>query len=156
MRQRRRARYYLRGYTLTEMMIVLVIIGLIASLIVPQTLGQMGRAKVRAAKLQLEHVAVSLELFSADARRYPSIGEGLMALLVRPPGLQDWTGPYLRPEETKDPWGQTILYEQPASDGERPRVRSLGADRRDGGEGLNMDIIVGGSDPVVENQVGPP
>jgi general secretion pathway protein G len=138
------------------MMIVLVIIGLIASIIVPQTLGQMGRAKVRAAKLQLEHVAVALELFSADARRYPSAGEGLTSLLTRPPGLQDWSGPYLKLEETRDPWGQAILYEQPSDDGQRPMVRSLGADRRDGGSGLAMDIAVGGTEATLENQVAEP
>ncbi|MNQ90681.1 Type II secretion system protein G precursor [compost metagenome] len=137
---RRRAR---EGYTLTEMLVVLVIIGLISAIIVPQTLGQMDRAKARSARLKLESVAAALEMYSADLARYPTETEGLDALLEPPAEVPEWTGPYLSERSLlKDPWGGDILYEPPATPGEKFTLTSLGADAAPGGKGFKRDIIL--------------
>lgn len=137
---RRRARV---GYTLTEMLVVLVIIGLISAIIVPQTLGQMDRAKARSARLKLESVAAALEMYAADLARYPAQGEGLEALLEPPADAPEWAGPYLSERSLlKDPWGGDILYEPPSTRGEKFTLTSLGADAAPGGKGFKRDIIL--------------
>ena len=137
---RRRAR---EGYTLTEMLVVLVIIGLISAIIVPQTLGQMDRAKARSARLKLESVAAALEMYSADLARYPTQDEGLDALLEPPVEVPEWTGPYLSERSLlTDPWGGAVLYEPPATPGEKFTLTSLGADGAPGGKGFKRDIIL--------------
>lgn len=131
------------GYTLTEMLVVLVIIGLISAIVVPQTLGQMDRAKARAARLKLESVASALEMFSADLARYPTEDEGLVVLIDQPQGVADWAGPYLSDRGLlRDPWGEDILYTPPADDGEKYTLTSLGADRKPGGSGFKRDVAL--------------
>ena len=139
---RRERRRRLSGYTLTEMLVVLVIIGLISAVVVPQTLGQMNRAKSRTAKVQLQNVATALELFASDVGRYPTAQEGLAALITAPEGAQDWGGPYVREAMLKDPWGQPCLYETSTRDGNGFRVGTLGSDRRPGGKGAAQDVFV--------------
>lgn len=139
--RRRRARR--AGYTLTEMLVVLVIIGLISAIVVPQTLGQMDRAKVRAARLKMESVAAALEMYSADLARYPTADEGLAALIDPPEGVAEWAGPYLSdPALTKDPWGRAVVYAPPAAPGDRFRLTSYGADGAPGGSGFKRDIVL--------------
>src|SRR5690606_12280830 len=107
------------GYTLTEMLVVLVIIGLIAAIVVPQTLGQMDRAKARGARMKLESVAAALEMYAADLARYPTPEEGLAALIEPPAGVADWAGPYLSDDSLLvDPWGSQVTYAPPAAMGE--------------------------------------
>lgn len=131
------------GYTLTEMLVVLVIIGLISAIVVPQTLGQMDRAKVRAARLKMESVAAALEMYSADLARYPTAEEGLAALIDPPEGVADWAGPYLSDAAlTRDPWGQPVVYAPPASAGERFVLTSYGSDGVAGGSGFKRDIVL--------------
>lgn len=129
------------GYTLTEMLVVLVIIGLISAIVVPQTLGQMDRAKVRAARLKMESVAAALEMYSADLSRYPTASEGLKALTDTPADVGEWAGPYLSdPSLMRDPWGADIIYAPPASPGDKFTLTSYGADKRPGGSGFKRDI----------------
>lgn len=131
------------GYTLTEMLVVLVIIGLISAIVVPQTLGQMDRAKVRAARLKMESVAAALEMYSADLSRYPTAQEGLGALTDPPAGVADWAGPYLSDKSLlKDPWGAPIVYAPPPQDGERFSLTSYGSDKAAGGSGFKRDIVL--------------
>lgn len=131
------------GYTLTEMLVVLVIIGLISAIVVPQTLGQMDRAKVRAARLKMESVAAALEMYSADLARYPTAEEGLAALTDPPEGVADWAGPYLSDTGlTKDPWGRPVVYAPPVSPGDKFKLTSYGADGVVGGSGFKRDIIL--------------
>lgn len=131
------------GYTLTEMLVVVVIIGLISAIVVPQTLGQMDRAKVRAARLKMESVAAALEMYSADLARYPTADEGLAALTDPPNGVIDWAGPYLSDKSLLvDPWGTPVLYAPPATPGERFRLTSYGADKVADGDGLKRDITL--------------
>jgi general secretion pathway protein G len=131
------------GYTLTEMLVVLVIIGLISAIVVPQTLGQMDRAKVRAARLKMESVAAALEMYSADLMRYPTAEEGLKALTDAPDGAADWAGPYLSDKALlKDPWGADIVYAPPAAEGDRFTLTSYGSNKAAGGEGFKKDIVL--------------
>lgn len=138
----RRRRYSSQGYTLTEMLVVLVIIGLISAVVVPQTLGQMDRAKARTAKLQLQNIASALEFYAGDVGRYPTAAEGLKALVKQPAGAEDWRGPYLREEAlVRDPWGRPCVYE-PGAEGAEFKISSLGSDGKPGGEGAAKDIFI--------------
>jgi general secretion pathway protein G len=135
-----RAKTRLRGYTLTEMLVVIAIIGLIAAVVIPETIGQLGKAQSRAAKLQMQSVAAALELFQGDNGRFPSPQEGLAALMVRPSGLENWNGPYLHSkDQLNDPWGHPFRYTV-AQGG--VSVATLGADNKEGGEGADRDITV--------------
>lgn len=129
------------GYTLTEMLVVVAIIGLISAVVIPQVMGQMGKAQSRAAKLKAQTVAAAVELYSGDTGRFPTKEEGLEALVQRPSGLDSWTGPYLRTkEELLDPWGQPFQYT--VGEGGAFSITTLGADRKPGGEGADRDISV--------------
>jgi general secretion pathway protein G len=135
-----RAKSRLPGYTLTEMLVVIAIIGLIAAVVIPETIGQLGKAQSRAAKLQLQNMSASLELFQGDNGRFPSPQEGLAALVVRPSGLENWNGPYLHnKDQLNDPWGHPYRYAVTAS---TVTVSTLGADNKVGGDGADRDIAV--------------
>ncbi len=128
------------GYTLTEMLVVIGIISLIAAVLTPGLIGQLGRARAKAAQLQLDTVASAVEVFRSDVGRYPNSTEGLTALVHEPIGPEGWTGPYIRdPKALNDPWGRPILY-APTPDGRNFYVQSLGADGRVGGGGVDRDL----------------
>ncbi|HYG26556.1 MAG TPA: type II secretion system major pseudopilin GspG [Caulobacteraceae bacterium] len=127
------------GYTLTEMLVVIGIIGLIAAVLTPGLMGQMGRARSKAAQLQLETLSTAVEIFQADVGRYPSEAEGLRAL-ASDPGLEGWTGPYARDSRLlKDPWGNEVRYAL-RDEGRGYRLESLGADGAVGGKGAARDL----------------
>ena len=126
------------GYTLTEMLVVIGIIALIAAVLTPTLLGQMQRARAKAARLQLDTIASAVELFRSDVGRYPTSTEGLRVLLTSN-DIEGWTGPYLKDARAlQDPWNEDVDYE-PLPDGSF-RVKSLGADRREGGRGADLDL----------------
>ncbi len=128
------------GYTLTEMLIVIGVIGLIAAVLTPGLIGQLGRARAKAAQVQLETVSAQVEMFMADVGRYPTAAEGLPALVKEPAGAEGWTGPYMRdPKSLKDPWGRDIRYEV-GPEGQGYAVIILGADGKVGGSGANRDL----------------
>ncbi|HYE45598.1 MAG TPA: type II secretion system major pseudopilin GspG [Caulobacter sp.] len=128
------------GYTLTEMLVVVAIIGLISAVVIPQTIGQLGKAQSRSAKLQAQTVAAAVELFSGDNGRFPTEEEGLIALVRRPAGLDSWTGPYLRTEDQlKDPWGRPFIYTEEEG---TFSITTLGANNKVGGEGPDRDITL--------------
>jgi len=129
------------GYTLTEMLVVIAIIGLLAAVLTPMIAGQLGRARVKAARLQVENVSTAIEMFRSDVGRYPTAQEGLRVLVAAPEGLEGWIGPYIRNAKSlDDPWGRPLQYEAP-SDATSPHVVSLGADGKTGGSGANADIV---------------
>jgi general secretion pathway protein G len=129
------------GYTLTEMLVVVAIIGLISAVVIPQTIGQLGKAQSRATKLQAQSVAAAVELFSGDNGRFPTQEEGLAVLVDHPAGLDSWTGPYLRTkDQLKDSWGRPFIYK--LGDGGAFSISTLGADNKPGGEGADRDITV--------------
>jgi general secretion pathway protein G len=128
------------GYTLTEMLVVIAIIGLIAAVLTPNLMGQLGRARVKSAQLQLESVAAGVEMFRSDVGRYPTQSEGLKALLVEPTDVEGWTGPYIKSASAlKDPWAGEISYRE--TEGETFEVISMGSDRKAGGSGTKRDLV---------------
>lgn len=129
------------GYTLTELLVVIVVLALIAAAVTPQLLGRFNTAKTRTAQLQANTLAAALDDFFIDIGRYPTPDEGVDALLNAPSGLKSWTGPYVRSERTLiDPWERKYLIGQPAANNQPPPVLSLGEDGAEGGEGADADI----------------
>jgi general secretion pathway protein G len=128
-----------RGFTLLELVIVLVILGTIMAFVGPKIFQQMGKANSATAKIMIQDVAGKLELFRLEVGRYPTAQEGLQALVKQPPGVDKWAGPYLKDTDLKDPWGNDFKYNQPGS-GKPYDLISLGADNQPGGEGENRDI----------------
>ena len=129
------------GYTLTEMLVVIGIIGVIAAALTPGIIGQFARAKSKAAQLQLDTLVADIEAFSSDVQRYPTQAEGLQALLQQPATAEGWSGPYVRdPKALKDPWGRPIVYAIQA-DQRTFTVTSLGADGKAGGKGVDRDLV---------------
>ncbi len=132
-----------QGFTLLEMIVVLVIIGLIMGLVGPRLFGQADKAKVQTAETQAKMLKGALETMRLDTGRYPTQEEGL-ALLVNQPAdsklAQRWKGPYLEDGLPEDPWGNAYQY-SPASTGSRPfALYSFGADGKNGGEGYDADV----------------
>ncbi|WKE65671.1 type II secretion system major pseudopilin GspG [Gallaecimonas kandeliae] len=130
-----------RGFTLLELLVVLVILGLLASLVGPQVLKQLSGSKTKTAALQINELRSAVELFRLEVGRYPSNNEGLQALVERPPGATDWNGPYLTKKVLrKDPWGNDYHYRFPGEHGDFD-IWSLGADNKEGGDGENQDVV---------------
>ena len=128
------------GYTLTEILVVMAIIGLIAAVLTPNLIGQLGRSRSKAAQVQLESVAAAVEIFRSDLGHYPTQAEGLQALIAQPGDGEGWTGPYVKSAKVlDDPWGNRIDYKL-SSDGRTFLVTSLGADGLPNGQGLNRDL----------------
>jgi general secretion pathway protein G len=134
------ARTAQRGFTLIELMVVLVIIGVLAALIVPNVIERADDARVTAAKTDINNLMQALKLYRLDNQRYPTAEQGLQSLLVRPtagPAAPNWK-PYVE-KLPNDPWGHPYQYMNPGIKGEID-VLSLGADGQAGGEGKNADI----------------
>ncbi len=129
-----------RGFTLIELLVVLAILALLASLVGPQVLNQLGGAKSKTAKLQIQDFEQALEIYSLDVGRFPTNDQGLEALVRKPSGATGWNGPYLKKNELpQDPWGNDYQYRYPG-DNVQFEVYSLGADGSPGGEGENADV----------------
>lgn len=128
-----------RGFTLMELLLVLVIIGLLAALVGPTIYQRIRPAKQSAARAQIENFGSALDGFYVDVERYPSDQEGLDALRNRPQGANNWNGPYLKKELPKDPWGNAYVYRSPGRNGGY-EITSYGSDGREGGDGENADI----------------
>ena len=132
-----------RGFTLIEMLVVLVIIGLLASLVGPKLFNKVDTSKVQTAQVQVKMLKGALGTLRLDIDRFPTTAEGL-ALLTTPPQDErvraQWRGPYLDGELPKDPWGNPYQYSVPGSAGQPFALYSLGADGKRGGEGLDADV----------------
>ncbi|MBI3769323.1 MAG: type II secretion system major pseudopilin GspG [Deltaproteobacteria bacterium] len=127
------------GFTLVELLVVMVILGLLAALVVPSYLGRERKARAQAAKTQVELFGTALDTFRLDVGRYPTTQEGLAALRLAPSGLPRWDGPYLKKDVPLDPWGRAYTYESPGQHGEYD-LYTYGADGAPGGEGDARDI----------------
>lgn len=128
--------------TLVELLVVLVILGLIAGLVGPRVLDQLGGAKSKTAAVQINDLEQGMELYKLDVGRFPNEQEGLKALVEKPASASGWNGPYLKERSVpKDPWGNPYLYKYPDENGDL-QIYSLGADGAEGGEGENADIML--------------
>ena len=131
------------GFTLVELMIVIIIIGLIASIVAPNIIKRLDRAKQNTAVAQIESLSQALDTYRLDMDRYPTTQEGLKGLLEKPSSNgEKWDGPYLSKEELpKDPWGNAYQYKS-SGDNKRPfEITSLGSDGKEGGEDIAQDIV---------------
>ena len=127
------------GFTLVELIVVVIIIGLLAGLVVPQFIKQEEKATAKAAKAQIELFGTALDTFRLDVGRYPNSQEGMAALMQRPGGVDRWDGPYLKKDLPPDPWGKPYVYKSPGDHGAYDII-SYGADGVPGGDGNNRDI----------------
>lgn len=134
---RRTDRRAVRGFTLIELLVVLAILTMLAGLVGPKVLGQLGGAKSKTAAVQIADLDKSLELFKLDVGRFPTTEEGLDALVRRPGSVNGWNGPYLKGGLPSDPWGRPYRY---TNTGGGIEIVSLGADGAPGGEGENADV----------------
>jgi general secretion pathway protein G len=122
------------------MLVVMAVIGLIAAVLTPNLIGQLGRARAKNAQMQVETIAAAVEAFRSDVNRYPTSAEGLNALMAEPGGVDGWTGPYLKNGRMlQDPWGNAVVYAL-ASDGRTFTVTSHGRDGAPNGTGLDRDL----------------
>ncbi|KFC63144.1 General secretion pathway protein G [Massilia sp. LC238] len=128
------------GFTLLELLVVIVIIGLLAAYVGPKYFSQLGKSEVTVAKAQIDAFDKSLDTYRLDVGRYPSTEEGLNALMVAPPSAgAKWNGPYLKKGVPQDPWGRAYQYRSPGSKADY-EILSLGKDGQPGGTGDNADI----------------
>ncbi len=131
------------GFTLLEMLVVLVIIGLLAGLVGPRLFTQVDESKVKTAKTQIKMLKGSLETMRLDIGRFPTAQEGLSILNYRPTDQQIkdlWKGPYLDENVPMDPWNYPYQYTTPGTEGRPFALYSFGADGKQGGESYNADI----------------
>ena len=126
-----------RGFTLVELLLVLVILALIAGLVLPGIIGKAESAKVKAAASQISRIGMSVESFYLDTGVAPS---SLEELVDEPSGVTGWNGPYIKNSLLKDPWGEPYKYKTPGDHGGDYDIWSYGPDRQQGGEGKNADI----------------
>ena len=128
------------GFTLLELLVVIVIIGLLAAYVGPKYFSQLGKSEVTIAKAQIEAFEKSLDTYRLDVGRYPTTDEGLAALLTAPPTAgAKWNGPYLKEGVPPDPWGHPYQYKSPGAKSEF-EIISLGRDGQPGGTGEDADI----------------
>lgn len=126
------------GFTLLELLVVMVIIGLLAGYVGPKFFGQIGKSEIKVARAQIDAFEKALDQYRLDVGRYPSTEQGLQALLVSP-GDARWAGPYLKKAVPADPWGKPYQYRQPGEHGEFD-LYSFGPDGQPGGDGEAADI----------------
>ncbi len=129
------------GFTLVELLVVLVILGLVASIAGPNVMKYLGSSKAKTARLQLKEIESSLELFYLDTGQYPTTEQGLDVLIKNTAGIPGWNGPYFKKAELPvDPWGHRYHYAFPGERGGSYDLYSLGADNQPGGSGDDQDI----------------
>ncbi|MDR1462011.1 MAG: type II secretion system major pseudopilin GspG [Azoarcus sp.] len=128
------------GFTLLELLVVLAILALLGGLVGPKVMNQLGGAKTKTAKTQIESLENALQMFKIDVFRYPSTEEGLHALVMPPSATPGWNGPYLEKNAVpQDPWGRNYFYESPGRHGDVD-IYTLGKDGSPGGDGENADV----------------
>lgn len=130
---------YIQAFTLLELLVVIVIIGMLAAYVGPKYFSQLGKSKTTVAAAQIEAFGKALDTFRLDVGRYPSGEEGLAVLTHQPSGLANWNGPYLRKDAPADPWGRAYTYASPGNKRDF-EITSYGRDGQLGGEGEDADI----------------
>ncbi len=129
-----------KGFTLLELLVVMVIIGLLASYVGPRYFAQVGKSEVKTAMAQINALGKALDQYRLDTGRYPTTEQGLAALVTRPANEPRWDGPYLKKNVPSDPWGNAYVYKQPGDHSEYDLL-SYGKDGQPGGGGEASDIV---------------
>ena len=129
-----------RGFTLLELLVVMVIIGLLAAYVGTKYFSQVGKSEVKTARAQIVAFEKALEQYRLEVGSYPTTEQGLAALVAKPPQATRWDGPYLAKSVPLDPWGHAYVYKSPGDHGDVD-LSSLGRDGQPGGEGLDADIV---------------
>lgn len=127
------------GFTLVELLIVVIILGVLAGIVGPRLFGRVGQSRQEAARVQIGLLGTALDLFKLDVGRYPSTQEGLQALQQNPGNVAGWEGPYLKKDVPRDPWGGPYQYRSPGEHGEYD-LASFGSDGAPGGEAEAADV----------------
>jgi general secretion pathway protein G len=129
-----------RGFTLLELLVVMVIIGMLVGYVAPKFFSQIGKSEIKTARAQIDGFEKGLDQYRLDVGHYPSNEQGLDALNARPAGEAKWAGPYLKKKLPKDPWGHSYLYKYPGDHGDFD-LFSHGKDGQAGGTGEDEDIV---------------
>ena len=127
------------GFTLIELLVVIALLAMLIGLVGPALMKQLDSSKTKIAKLQIEEIAKTLDIYKLDTGRYPTTAEGLAALDKKPGSVSGWNGPYMKDGVPTDPWGNPYRYANPGPGGGL-EILSLGADNAPGGEGENADV----------------
>jgi general secretion pathway protein G len=128
-----------RGFTLLELLVVIVIIGLLAGLVAPRYFDQVSKSNAKIARAQIDSLEKALDQYRLDIGSYPNTEQGLVALNAKPQNVEKWSGPYLKKAVPADPWGGRYLYKAPGDHGEYD-LSSLGSDGQAGGTGEAADV----------------
>ena len=130
-----------RGFSLLELLVVLLLLGAFAGIFAPKIFGQAEKAKQKAAKLEIDQIGQALDLYKLEIGRYPTSQEGLQSLMVAPAGVSNWNGPYLKRNVVpKDPWSNEYKFVSPGDQNRPYDIISLGSDGKEGGDGDAKDI----------------
>lgn len=130
-----------RGFSLLELLVVLLLLGAFAGIFAPKIFGQAEKAKQKATKLEIDQIGQALDLYKLEIGRYPTTQEGLQALMVAPSGASNWNGPYLKRNAVpKDPWNNEYKYVSPGDQNRPYDIISFGGDGKEGGDGDGKDI----------------
>lgn len=127
------------GFTLLELLVVVVIVGLLSGLVAPRFFGSVEKTKTKVAEAQIESLGKALDQFRLDVGRYPTSEQGLQALVTAPTGTTGWSGPYLKKGVPPDPWGAAYIYRHPSKVADY-EILSLGADGKEGGADADADV----------------
>lgn len=129
----------IQGFTLLELLVVMVILGLLAGYVAPKYFGQVGKSEIKVARAQIDAFEKALDQYRLDTGRYPGTAQGMGALVIQPANEPKWQGPYLKKALPPDPWGNPYQYRQPGEHGEYD-LYSYGKDGKPGGSGEAADI----------------
>lgn len=130
----------IQGFTLLELLVVIVIIGLLASIAAPKLFKQIGKSETKTAGAQIESLGLALDQYRIDVGQYPSTEQGLIALYKKPENVPKWSGAYLKKNIPNDPWGKPYLYKSPGEHGDYD-LFTLGKDGQLGGTEEAQDMV---------------
>jgi len=135
-------RNFKKGFTLVELLVVIVIIALLSSLVAPKFFGKLDDAKVKTAYAQMNMLSTALDAFRLDVGHYPTTQEGLKTLWIKESEIDGWNGAYLPKKVEKDSWGHSYIYKRPGKNGNEYDLYSYGSDGKEGGQDDAKDISV--------------